>query len=69
MLAVTGYGFWHQAWSKGWVSETVWAPPLWIPYLTVPLGMGLLALQYLADILALATGRAPPFGMPDEGRR
>ena len=68
-LAVTGIGFWYQAWSKGWVSETVWAPPLWIPYLAVPLGMGLLALQYLADILALVTGREPPFGIGDEGRR
>jgi TRAP-type C4-dicarboxylate transport system permease small subunit len=68
VLAVTGAGFWYEAAAKGWVAETVWAPPLWIPYLAVPLGMGLVALQYLADIVALLTGRAPPFGIDDEAR-
>jgi TRAP-type C4-dicarboxylate transport system permease small subunit len=37
--------------------------PLWIPYLSIPLGIGLLSLQYVADILALASGDAMPFGM------
>lgn len=63
VLAWTGYGFWHEALARGWHNETVWAPPLWIPYLSMPLGLGLLALQSLADLLALLSGRAPPFGM------
>jgi TRAP-type C4-dicarboxylate transport system permease small subunit len=60
---VAGYGFafWYQAWSNDWHAETVWRPPLWIPYFAVPLGMGLLALQTLAGILALLTGREAPF--------
>jgi TRAP-type C4-dicarboxylate transport system permease small subunit len=42
---------------------------LWIPLAAMPLGIGLLVLQYLADIVALVTGRAPPFGIRDaEGR-
>lgn len=69
VLAVTGATFWHEAWAKGWVAETVWAPPLWIPYLAVPLGMGLAALQYVADIVALLSGREPPFGIQGEARR
>jgi hypothetical protein len=32
----------------------------------MPVGMGLISLQYVADILALMTGRAIPFGI-DEG--
>jgi hypothetical protein len=28
----------------------------------VPLGMGLMALQYVAQILAVVTGREAPFG-------
>jgi hypothetical protein len=32
----------------------------------MPVGMGLLSLQYVADILALISGRAMPFGI-DEG--
>ena len=42
-----------------------WAPPLWIPRLTMPIGMGLMSLQYVAEILALATGRTAPFAAPE----
>jgi TRAP-type C4-dicarboxylate transport system permease small subunit len=67
-LAVAWYGWvhFHEAWRGGWVTETVWALPLWIPLTALPLGMGLLALQYVADILCLVTGREPPFGMDQE---
>jgi hypothetical protein len=35
----------------------------------MPIGIGLLVLQYVAEILALATGREPPFGMrPPRGQ-
>lgn len=63
VIAWTGYQWWREAWDAGWHAETVWAPPLWIPYLAMPMGIGLLALQYVADILALLTGRAMPFGI------
>jgi len=58
-----GLQWWHEAWASDWRGETVWAPPLWVPYLAVPLGLGLVALQYIADIAALLTGRAMPFGL------
>ena len=32
-------------------SESLWGPPLWIPYLFLPLGMTLLFLQYIVFIL------------------
>jgi TRAP-type C4-dicarboxylate transport system permease small subunit len=60
-LAGYGVAFWYQAWANDWHAETVWRPPLWVPYFAVPLGMGLLALQSLAGILALLTGREAPF--------
>ena len=41
----------HTAYSKNWKSETVWGPPLWIPYLAMPIGFGLFAIQLLADLL------------------
>ena len=65
VIAWTGFLWWAEAWSKNWHGETVWAPPLWIPYLAMPAGIGLLVLQYVADILALLTGRAQPFGLDD----
>ena len=57
--------FWYEAWSKNWHSDTVWRAPLWIPYFSMPVGLGLLVLQYIADLLCLVTGRAPPFGIPE----
>lgn len=66
-LVWSGYFWWHEAWANDWHAETVWAPRLWIPYLALPLGIGLLALQYVADILALLTGRAMPFAMDEKG--
>jgi TRAP-type C4-dicarboxylate transport system permease small subunit len=55
--------FWYQAWSEGWRSNTVWRARLWIPYLSMPVGLGLLLLQYIAELLALVTGRSHPFGL------
>ena len=62
ILVWYGFWFWHKSWVEDWHAQTVWRPPLWIQYFAVPLGMGLMALQYVADILALLTGRRAPFG-------
>jgi TRAP-type C4-dicarboxylate transport system permease small subunit len=55
--------YWYEAWSKDWHSDTVWRAPLWVPYFSMPVGLGLLVLQYLAELLNLITGRTPPFGL------
>ena len=55
--------YWYEAFSERWLSNTVWRARLWIPYLSMPVGLGLVVLQYLAEILALVTGRSPPFGI------
>lgn len=61
VVAWYGFAFWYEAWGNDWHAETVWGPPLWIPYFAVPLGMGLLTLQALAGLVALLTGRQAPF--------
>lgn len=62
-----GFEWWYEAYEGGWVTSSIWRARLWIPYLALPVGMLLLSLQYTADIFALATGRAMPFGLdPDE---
>ncbi|AUN95364.1 TRAP transporter small permease subunit [Pseudazoarcus pumilus] len=56
---------WFEAVSGGWRSESVFGTPLWIPYLAMPLGFGLLVLQYFADLLT-AIGCDDPFVAPDK---
>jgi len=58
--------YWYEAWSKNWHSDTVWRARLWFPYLSMPVGLGLLVLQYFAELICLVTGRAPPFGIGDD---
>ena len=68
VLTYSGAELWLDAWRGNWKTSSVWALPLWIAYAPIPLGIGLLCLQYVADILCLATGRAMPFGLQPEAR-
>ena len=65
-IAVLTFLFWKEAWDNRWVSDTMWRARLWIPYSSMPIGLGILSLQYVADIWNLATGREPPFGITAE---
>lgn len=67
LIAWRGAAYWYEAWSEGWVTDSVWAPPLWIPLVPLPLGLGMLTLQYLADILCLLSGREPGEPPPGSG--
>ncbi len=60
-----GYEYWHFAWDRGWRSDTVWGVRLWIPYLALPVGFGLLLLQLVADLVAVLIGVDKPFGLED----
>ena len=62
-IAVLTFLFWKEAWDKNWVSDTMWRARLWIPYLSMPIGLTLLTLQCLVDLFRVATGREPPFGI------
>ena len=48
------------------MSDTMWRARLWIPYASMPIGLGILSLQYTADIINLITGREPPFGIANK---
>ncbi len=63
VLFVLCTAYWYEAWSENWRSDTVWRARLWIPYLSMPIGLAILVLQYSAELICLVTGRAPPFGI------
>lgn len=59
LIAWSSYHHFHEALAGGWTTETVAAIPLWIPLLPMPVGFGLLCLQYVAEIIkAIDAGRA-----------
>ncbi|WP_417805083.1 TRAP transporter small permease [Thalassospira lucentensis] len=68
-MAISGlFGFYGfelvlEAFDGGWLSETIWAVPLWKPFSALPIGFGLLFMQFFADFLALITRRATPFDL------
>ena len=64
VMAVMTFLFWKEAWDNRWVSDTMWRARLWIPYGSMPIGLGLLTLQYVVDIVRLVTRRDPPFDIP-----
>ena len=55
--------FWLESWQQRWVSDTMWRARLWIPYSSMPIGLFILSLQFVADLYCLVTGREPPFGI------
>jgi TRAP-type C4-dicarboxylate transport system permease small subunit len=65
LLIVTSQ-YWHEAWAGNWKSDTVWRARMWIPLASMPIGIGLLVLQYVAELLSVATHRQPPFGISAE---
>lgn len=60
-----GFEYWHLAFDRNWRSDTVWGVRLWIPYLSIPVGFGLLLLQMAADLVALLKGIDKPFSIED----
>jgi TRAP-type C4-dicarboxylate transport system permease small subunit len=63
VMTVLTARFWLESWEQRWVSDTMWRARLWIPYSSMPIGLALLTLQYVADLYSLVAGREPPFGI------
>lgn len=62
MMLIYASEFWHFAWDRNWRSDTVWGVRLWIPYLALPVGLGLFLLQLIADLIAVVLKIDTPFG-------
>lgn len=60
LMTVYGWEMFHLAWARNWKSESVWAFPLWITYLSMPVGFGLFGLQLAVDFWLVVTKRDNP---------
>lgn len=67
LLAVSGWEMFHRAWESGWRSETLWGPPLWIPYAAIPLGGALMCLTLVTDIALRVLGEDLPHDLETDG--
>ena len=52
MFAWKSWTLLHEAWVDKQTTSSSWAPPLWIPYSLMALGMTLLALQLVVHVAA-----------------
>lgn len=50
IIAYYGWPMWWEALIRNDHSESLWGPPLWIPYFFLPFGMSTLFLQYIVYI-------------------
>lgn len=55
--------WWYETWVSGQTTSSIWRARVWIPYLSVPVGLTLLCLQYLTEIWLVLTRRQQPFGL------
>lgn len=54
--SVKGWQMWWEAYRLEWRSDSLWAPPLAIPYIFLPLGFVLISLQYIVNIVEECKG-------------
>jgi TRAP-type C4-dicarboxylate transport system permease small subunit len=60
--------WWYETWASNQTTSSIWRARLWIAYLSVPVGLALLSLQYVAQIVGVATDTDLPFGLtPEDG--
>jgi TRAP-type C4-dicarboxylate transport system permease small subunit len=59
---IKGGQMWWEAFRLGWKSDSLWAPPLAIPYAFLPAGFFLLCLQYVVKIIGEVQSPGPEGG-------
>ncbi|MCZ4314165.1 TRAP transporter small permease [Comamonadaceae bacterium G21597-S1] len=58
--------WWWETWQSGQTTPSIWKARVWIPYLSVPVGLTVLCLQFIADTFMVASHRSLPFGLSAE---
>lgn len=51
LVSWRSWEMWWEAYELGWATDSLWAPPLWIPYLFPPVGFTAMSLQLIIEIV------------------
>lgn len=60
--------WWYDTFVSGQTTPSIWQPRVWIPYLSVPVGLALLCLEIVAEMVLVATQRQLPYGLSHEDK-
>jgi TRAP-type C4-dicarboxylate transport system permease small subunit len=52
-LTIGSWEYFYEAFEGNWVTESAWAPPLWIPLLSLVIGMTGLCFQLILNFISL----------------
>jgi TRAP-type C4-dicarboxylate transport system permease small subunit len=55
--------WWYDSWKSGLTTSSIWRARLWIPYLSVPVGLALTCLQLVARLHGVLTQREAAFAL------
>jgi len=64
VVSIKGWEMWWEAYSLGWHSDSIWAPPLWIPYIFLPIGFSMMSIQYLGIFISQIASMRNPESTP-----
>lgn len=52
ILTISSWEYFIEAYSENWLSESAWAPPLWVPLISLIIGLSGLCFQILLNLLS-----------------
>lgn len=53
IVTISGWEYFLEAYRENWLTESAWAPPIWIPLLSLIIGMTGLCFQIILNLVSL----------------
>jgi TRAP-type C4-dicarboxylate transport system permease small subunit len=60
--------WWWDTFKSGQTTPSIWRARVWIPYLSLPVGLTLLCLQFVTQIYMVVSNRALPFNLSQDDK-
>lgn len=67
IITISGWEYFLEAFRENWLTESAWAPPIWIPLLSLVIGMTGLSFQIILNLFSLIIYKKSIFIDENEG--